>query len=72
MTMNFLITMKDDEHHGDLSGSVKVDFGLSDMSFDLAILAAFIEDEFLNIKLGSLLEADVDPNDPLNGFTDGT
>jgi len=51
---------------------VKVDFGLSDMSFDLAILAAFIEDEFLNIKLGSLLEADVDPNDPLNGFTDGT
>jgi hypothetical protein len=61
MTMNFMITMSDREYHDDISGSVSVDFGLNDVSFDLAVLIALIEDEFLGIKLGSLLDASIDP-----------
>ena len=69
MTMNFMITMSDREYHDDISGSVSVDFGLNDVSFDLAVLIALIEDEFLGIKLGSLLDASIDPENR-GQFTD--
>ena len=46
-----------------------MDFGLNDVSFDLAVLIALIEDEFLGIKLGSLLDASIDPENP-SQFTD--
>lgn len=69
MSMNFMITMSDQEYHDDMKGSVKVDFGLGNVALDLAILAAFIEPEFLAIKLGSLLDASIDPNE-LNQFGD--